>query len=202
MHHGIDLGDGTVAHYLEGKEIRRSTIKEFSYRETITTVNHHTISSKSLTLKRAISRIGEKRYNLLFNNCEHFANWCKTGFHRSGQMEDFLESTRMGTLFTGKVIPTKILAGLNLYLKKDITDKNLTEYSLKQIIKLRTHLKQKIEQSLNQIEVWINKNNDISEKRSIRKLLLAGQALADEIKSLEILEEKISLDLKKLKPKS
>jgi len=24
MHHGIDLGDGTVAHYLEGREILRS----------------------------------------------------------------------------------------------------------------------------------------------------------------------------------
>ena len=29
-HHGIDLGDGTVAHYLEGREILRSPVEEFS----------------------------------------------------------------------------------------------------------------------------------------------------------------------------
>ena len=29
MHHGIDLGDGTVAHYLEGQEILRSPLLEF-----------------------------------------------------------------------------------------------------------------------------------------------------------------------------
>ena len=25
-------------------------------------------------------------YNLVTNNCEHFANWCKTGKHKSKQM--------------------------------------------------------------------------------------------------------------------
>jgi len=30
-------------------------------------------------LDRARSRIGESDYNLLLNNCEHFARWCKTG---------------------------------------------------------------------------------------------------------------------------
>ena len=29
-HHGIDLGDGTVAHYLEGREILRSPLADFS----------------------------------------------------------------------------------------------------------------------------------------------------------------------------
>lgn len=31
------------------------------------------------TLKRAYSRIGETEYNVITNNCEHFALWCKTG---------------------------------------------------------------------------------------------------------------------------
>ena len=30
-------------------------------------------------LRRARSRIGDTQYNILFNNCEHFARWCKTG---------------------------------------------------------------------------------------------------------------------------
>ena len=29
-------------------------------------------------LERAMSRLGERKYNLLANNCEHFATWCKT----------------------------------------------------------------------------------------------------------------------------
>jgi hypothetical protein len=30
-------------------------------------------------LRRANSRIGENSYNLLFNNCESFARWCRFG---------------------------------------------------------------------------------------------------------------------------
>ncbi|MEY4356610.1 MAG: hypothetical protein RLZZ89_1678, partial [Cyanobacteriota bacterium] len=35
MHHGIDLGDGTVVHYLEGKQILRSPLAEFSLGEPV-----------------------------------------------------------------------------------------------------------------------------------------------------------------------
>ena len=39
------------------------------------------------TIERAKSRIGEKQYNLLLNNCEHFAIWCKTGVSKSYQVD-------------------------------------------------------------------------------------------------------------------
>ena len=42
------------------------------------------------TIKRAESRLGECDYNLLFDNCEHFALWCKTGLSRSTQIENFI----------------------------------------------------------------------------------------------------------------
>ena len=48
------------------------------------------------TVARAKSVIGanehsfERDYHLLFNNCEHFAVWCKTGLHKSYQVEDIL----------------------------------------------------------------------------------------------------------------
>ena len=35
LHHGIDLGDGSVAHYLEGREILRSPLAEFSRGEPV-----------------------------------------------------------------------------------------------------------------------------------------------------------------------
>jgi hypothetical protein len=70
LHHGIDLGDGSVAHYLEGREILRSPLDEFKRGLEITIVDHDHPSPIGVTLRRAMSRIGEQRYNLLFNNCE------------------------------------------------------------------------------------------------------------------------------------
>ena len=35
------------------------------------------------TLERARSRIGETKYSIINNNCEHFAMWCKTGTSES-----------------------------------------------------------------------------------------------------------------------
>lgn len=42
------------------------------------------------TIRRAKSKLGETKYNLLFNNCEHYAIWCKTGLHKSHQVESLL----------------------------------------------------------------------------------------------------------------
>lgn len=42
------------------------------------------------TVRRAKSRLGETKYSLLFNNCEHFAIWCKTGVHESHQANEIL----------------------------------------------------------------------------------------------------------------
>lgn len=39
------------------------------------------------TLKRAYSRIGESKYSVIKNNCEHFALWCKTGNAESTQVK-------------------------------------------------------------------------------------------------------------------
>jgi hypothetical protein len=40
-------------------------------------------------IKRALSRIGERGYDLLLNNCEHFARWCRYGEAKSYQAEIF-----------------------------------------------------------------------------------------------------------------
>ena len=41
-------------------------------------------------LKNAKSRLGEKAYDLVKNNCEHFATWCKTGVERCSQVAPFV----------------------------------------------------------------------------------------------------------------
>lgn len=44
------------------------------------------------TVARARSKLGERGYNLLLDNCEHFAVWCKTGLYRSEQVEKFIDT--------------------------------------------------------------------------------------------------------------
>ena len=45
------------------------------------------IYSPEETISRAKQYIGEQGYNLLVNNCEHFAIWCKTGLKYSYQID-------------------------------------------------------------------------------------------------------------------
>ena len=49
--------------------------------------NYHFYSARE-TIQRARSRIGEDRYHLLFNNCEHFAIWSKTNISESYQVKN------------------------------------------------------------------------------------------------------------------
>lgn len=48
------------------------------------------VLSADETIRRARSRIGEENYNLVANNCEHFAMWCKTGIAESSQIKQIL----------------------------------------------------------------------------------------------------------------
>ncbi|ELT87030.1 hypothetical protein CAPTEDRAFT_222606 [Capitella teleta] len=45
------------------------------------------VLSPEETLKRAHSKLGEGKYNVWSNNCEHFATWCKTGEKKCGQVQ-------------------------------------------------------------------------------------------------------------------
>jgi len=38
-------------------------------------------------VRRARSRLGENRYHIIRNNCEHFCEWCLNGVSRSRQLE-------------------------------------------------------------------------------------------------------------------
>ena len=77
-HHGLSLGDGLVIHYSEGT-IRTSPIQDFCGRNTPYIVESTCIYDTEHIISRAYSRIFEKEYNLLVNNCEHFVLWCRSG---------------------------------------------------------------------------------------------------------------------------
>jgi hypothetical protein len=146
-----------------------------------------------------MSRIGEQRYNLLFNNCEHFASWCKTGRHQSGQVESFLHTTSLGALAIGQLMPAALLTGLRLLLKRGLVNeqsRDRARRSLLQLKKLRQSLLYKLEGTLEQAEGWIRggPNNGTSDRYGGqgKKLLKAGQSIADELAAVEELEQRIS----------
>lgn len=92
-HHGIYVGDGQVIHY--GGFDRAATRRPVEY------VSLHRFAAgvgvsihpepdaaygAHDVVARAKSRLGEDRYRLLTNNCEHFCTWCVSGVARSEQV--------------------------------------------------------------------------------------------------------------------
>ncbi|MBR8830758.1 MAG: hypothetical protein N5P05_000992 [Chroococcopsis gigantea SAG 12.99] len=92
-HHGIDCGDGTVIHYRKPSEkIERTSLETFSMGKPLYICKYPVgfCFIPDVVVQRAESRLGEQKYNLLFNNCEHLATWCKTGVSDSKQIQDFI----------------------------------------------------------------------------------------------------------------
>jgi hypothetical protein len=178
-HHGIDLGDGTVAHYLEGREILRSPLAEFSQGQPLRVISHAEASPVGVTLRRAMGRLGEQDYNLLFNNCEHFATWCKTGRHRSEQVDSFLDRARN---WSG-LMPSALMKGLELLVQRDLLDddaRTMAKRGVEKLERLRLSL-------LHKLEGLLERAVDGTD----RSLLLTGQSLADELAAVEDLKQRI-----------
>ena len=97
FHHGIYLGAGEVVHYsglsggLHGGAVKILPIERFAagnavqYRDGL-----KPRYSADEVVRRALSRVGENRYRVLTNNCEHFCNWCLYGRSTSNQVRVFL----------------------------------------------------------------------------------------------------------------
>jgi hypothetical protein len=205
-HHGIDLGDGTVAHYLEGREILRSPKEEFSRGLAMSIVNYPTgtCSAPGLTMRRAMGRLGEQNYNLLFNNCEHFAHWCKTGRHRSNQVEDWLHTGSLGALAIGQFIPAAVLTGARILLRHGITvepghlrqGRELALNTLKQLDGLRALLKERLEEELSKAaQRWGGEDPPPDQFVQLR---LAAQNLADQLSEVEELEARLEERLERI----
>lgn len=90
-HYGIDCGDGTIIHYSKvgEAEIARTSQASFAQGGAIYPKNPATAFIPDVVIDRAQSRLGERRYDLFFNNCEHFADWCKTGRGECSQLDNF-----------------------------------------------------------------------------------------------------------------
>ena len=102
-HHGIYIGNNQVIHYFGFSEafkkgaIEQTTLENFLGGSDQFTVVHYPSSTAIYTNEEIVNRayrcLGEDNYNLLFNNCEHFACWCVTGEKRSEQVRTVMRHT-------------------------------------------------------------------------------------------------------------
>jgi hypothetical protein len=92
-HHGIYVGYGRVIHYVRRTRypeglIEEVSIVEFSRGSAVRVGRQPDGASRGQNIVlRARSRLGERRYDVVRNNCEHFCNWCQSGEHRSSQID-------------------------------------------------------------------------------------------------------------------
>ncbi|NEO42241.1 MAG: NC domain-containing protein [Moorea sp. SIOASIH] len=174
QHHGIDCGNGSVIHYRKNTEtIERTSMATFALGETKIYVRQYSVCLiPDVVIRRAESRLGERQYNLIFNNCEHFANWCKTGKSESQQVKDFIP-----------VISNMKIEGLYEAIKqalqgaKQDDTTQLLNQALADLRVVWDEIQPKYKQELKEINVWQQvaiqalKNNreDLARAALIRK---------------------------------
>jgi Lecithin retinol acyltransferase len=97
LHHGIYVGRGKVIQYggfvrgLHRGAVEEVSVKQFVRGRPLWTRNERApCFHPDEVVRRAHSRLGEDRYSLLTNNCEHFCEWCLRAQHRSYQVEEWL----------------------------------------------------------------------------------------------------------------
>jgi hypothetical protein len=100
MHHGIDVGDGTVVHArpddfrnpLAGGRVERTSYAAFAGGgDVLVTTEPAATYPPDEIVARALAHVGREGYCPVVDNCEHFATWCATGERTSRQVEIVLE---------------------------------------------------------------------------------------------------------------
>lgn len=101
QHHAIDIGDGTVIEY-GGKDTGQATVRRVWRHEFVTRGTYQVkpyspgaALDPDETVRLAFSRLNERKYDVLDNNCEHFATWCKTHRAMSPQVSSILAAVTL-----------------------------------------------------------------------------------------------------------
>ncbi|CEQ16844.1 lecithin retinol acyltransferase family protein [Paraclostridium sordellii] len=99
-HFGIYINDDCVIHYdgkLDDRFLRNMCVRQTGMDRFLAGKDNFKILNLSKNpipphevVNRAKSHLNERNFNLIFNNCEHFAYWCKTGLKKSYQVNFFV----------------------------------------------------------------------------------------------------------------
>lgn len=193
-HHGIDVGDGSVIHYRKPSEIIEQTSWDTFSRGNSVYVREYPQGFcfiPDVVVKRAFSRLGENKYNLLFNNCEHFATWCKTGVSESQQVKDFIPTINKLDTFN-LFEPLK-----NAFKGSDFNNsQHLVEDALNKIRTVWDQIQPQYREALSEVDTWQKvamealKNNreDLAKEALKRKHSYQKKA-----KELEVELEKLAM---------
>ncbi|HSW21365.1 MAG TPA: lecithin retinol acyltransferase family protein [Burkholderiaceae bacterium] len=97
VHHGLYIGHGRVIHYAGLKALWHRgpvevvSLDEFGHGHGWQVKDRSTVAfAGGAAVERALSRLGEDRYRIWSNNCEHFVEWCLSGTARSAQVERWI----------------------------------------------------------------------------------------------------------------
>jgi hypothetical protein len=99
-HHGIAIDDRWVVHYTgspfawKEARIELATMTTFADGDRVFRVDSPRRFSRDRVVTRARSRVGERDYNLVTNNCEHFAWWARSGAPVSPQVRQRAREAR------------------------------------------------------------------------------------------------------------
>ena len=78
--------------------------------ESVYVMKHDRSFDPETVVSRAKSKLGERKYHPVTNNCEHFALWCKAGISSSEQVWNAMDAVKIGlkdvidTLNTGLLV--------------------------------------------------------------------------------------------------
>ncbi len=93
-HHAIYVGRGRVVQYrgwsrsLRPGPVEEVAMEDFAWGHPIWIQPEYLSELEQReVVRRARLRLGEDRYDLLTNNCEHFCEWCIRGVSRSHQVD-------------------------------------------------------------------------------------------------------------------
>lgn len=193
-HYGIDCGDGTVIHYRKPSEIvEQTSIATFSRGNPVYVAEYSAGFGyiPDVVVERAKSRLGERDYNLLSNNCEHLASWCKTGISDSKQIRNYLPA--IATLDISRLYEPiqQALTG-----KDSNTNQRLTSEALIDIKSVWNQVQPKYQEAIAEAQTWkkvaqkalSQAREDLARAAIAKKLNYEQQASKLEIELSELAE--------------
>ena len=127
-HYGVYIGHNSVIHFAGPKghetdasmaDITKTSLEDFLRGDLLEIQDDDGREPlpKREIIRRARSKLYSCKgdYNLLFNNCEHFANWCRYDEHTSRQVEAGINMAKILLVTIG----TGVLFGLKM-AQKDV----------------------------------------------------------------------------------